>query len=184
MDDDAVPRSLGDEELTLPKATLAKLIQEILPADVSCAKETKDLLGDCCVEFIHLLSSEANEISERESRKTIAGEHVIAALKVRALDLPQPLLALLRVRQRFEAYMLLVTLKSLGFEEYISEIEGVQTEHQKSLKDREKRSTRLEDLGMSTEELLKNQEALFAKARERMLTGASSSMQDAPDQQE
>ncbi|KAG0237054.1 negative cofactor 2 transcription regulator complex subunit ncb2 [Actinomortierella wolfii] len=34
-------------------------------------------------EFIHLLASEANEICEKEAKKTIAAEHVIAALKDR-----------------------------------------------------------------------------------------------------
>lgn len=49
---------------------------------------------DCCAslqdslsppEFIHLLSSEANEICEQESKKTIAPEHIIGALKVRVV---------------------------------------------------------------------------------------------------
>lgn len=35
-------------------------------------------------EFIHLISSEANEICEQESKKTIAPEHIIGALKVRS----------------------------------------------------------------------------------------------------
>lgn len=33
-------------------------------------------------EFIHLISSDANEICEQESKKTIAPEHIIGALKV------------------------------------------------------------------------------------------------------
>lgn len=65
-----------------------------------CAKETRDLVIECCVgeqwlihlcylrklkspvEFIHLISSEANEICEGESKKTIAPEHIIGALGV------------------------------------------------------------------------------------------------------
>jgi Holliday junction resolvasome RuvABC DNA-binding subunit len=47
---------------------------------VSFARETRDLLIECCVEFITLLSSEANEIAEKEARKTIACEHVVTAL--------------------------------------------------------------------------------------------------------
>lgn len=35
------------------------------------------------LEFIHLISSEANEICEQDSKKTIAPEHIIGALKVR-----------------------------------------------------------------------------------------------------
>jgi hypothetical protein len=79
--------------------------EELLPPDITCAKETRDLVIECCVgeqiclpscritslnyglEFIHLISSEANEICEGESKKTIAPEHIIAALKVGILSL-------------------------------------------------------------------------------------------------
>jgi len=37
------------------------------------------------LEFIHLISSEASEISDREQRKTILPEHIIEALTVCAL---------------------------------------------------------------------------------------------------
>ena len=30
-------------------ATMNKLIQEMLPADVACARETRDVLLSCCV---------------------------------------------------------------------------------------------------------------------------------------
>ena len=42
-----------------------------------------------CEEFIHLISSEANEICEQESKKTIAPEHIITALKVLDLVISQ-----------------------------------------------------------------------------------------------
>lgn len=54
-----------DEDLSLPKATVAKMISgthfqphsfyfnhlilELLPSDVVCAKETRDLVIECCV---------------------------------------------------------------------------------------------------------------------------------------
>jgi histone H3/H4 len=89
---------------------MSKLIQELLPKEIACAKETKELLTDCCVgnflfkrEFIHLISSEANEICEKEKKKTIAGDHVIAALK------------------------------NLGFDEYIKEMEELLEEYQKNV---------------------------------------------------
>ena len=70
-----------------------------MPSEMSCAKETRDLIIDCCVgehdmsgssianadiaaEFVHLLSSEANDVCEKGSKKTIAPEHVVTALKV------------------------------------------------------------------------------------------------------
>ncbi|CEG69079.1 hypothetical protein G6F70_006263 [Rhizopus microsporus] len=124
-----------DDELSLPKATVQKLINEMMPEDIVCAKDTRDLLIDCCVEFIHLIASEANEICEKETKKTIAGEHVVAALQ------------------------------TLGFEEYVEEVEEVFKEHKKQQKDRDKKSTRLENTGISEEELLRQQELLFAQSR-------------------
>ncbi len=63
-------------------ATVQKIVSEILPAStgVSFSKEARDLLIECCVEFITLVSSEANEISEKEAKKTIACDHITKAL--------------------------------------------------------------------------------------------------------
>ncbi|EIE75658.1 hypothetical protein G6F57_000497 [Rhizopus arrhizus] len=124
-----------DDELSLPKATVQKLINEMMPEGIICAKDTRDLLIDCCVEFIHLIASESNEICDKETKKTIAGEHVIAALQ------------------------------TLGFEEYVEEVEEVYKDHKKQQKDRDRKSTRLENTGISEEELLRQQELLFAQSR-------------------
>lgn len=90
--------------LTLLIATVQKIIQEILSNDLSFAKDARDLLIECCVEFITLISSEANEIAEKEAKKTIAAEHVVKALK------------------------------DLGFEEYIEQIQEVAQEHKEHQK--------------------------------------------------
>ncbi|KAI9489032.1 histone-fold-containing protein [Zychaea mexicana] len=125
----------GDDELSLPKATVMKLINEMMPSDIVCSKEARDLLIDSCVEFIHLIASESNEIADRETKKTIAGEHVISALK------------------------------ELGFEDYVEDVEEVYKEHRQQQKDRDKRSSRLEKTGISEEELLRQQELLFEQSR-------------------
>ena len=93
-----------DEELSLPKATIQKLIQDYLPNDMSCAKDTRDLLIECCVEFIHLVSSEANEACEKDSKKTIAPDHVVKALV------------------------------DLGFEKYTREVQDVLNDHKQHQK--------------------------------------------------
>lgn len=51
-----------------------------------------------------MIASEANEICEKETKKTIAGEHVVAALQ------------------------------ALGFEEYVEEVDEVFKEHKKQQK--------------------------------------------------
>ena len=73
----------------LAPATVQKIINEVLASPsiseggqaLSFAKETRDLLIECCVEFITMLSSEANEIAEKDAKKTIACEHITKALE-------------------------------------------------------------------------------------------------------
>lgn len=80
---------IGNDDLSLPKATVGKIITEILShADpgVAFARETRDLLIECCVEFITMISSEANDIAEKEAKKTIACEHVTSALTTLGYD--------------------------------------------------------------------------------------------------
>jgi len=127
----------ADDDLSLPKATVQKMIADLLPPDVAVAKETRDLIIECCVEFIHLIASDANEICEHESKKTIAPEHIISSLK------------------------------RLGFESYISEVEEVLKDHKQQQKDREKKTSKFEQSGMTEEELAAAQEALFAQSRAR-----------------
>ncbi|KAF9221895.1 histone-fold-containing protein [Gyrodon lividus] len=125
----------ADDDLSLPKATVAKMITELLPSEVTCAKETRDLVIECCVEFIHLISSEANEICEQESKKTIAPEHIIGALK------------------------------RLGFDSFTAEVEDVLKDHKQQQKDREKKADKIKDSGLTPEELQAKQEELFALSR-------------------
>ncbi|KAJ3176008.1 negative cofactor 2 transcription regulator complex subunit ncb2 [Irineochytrium annulatum] len=129
----------NDDELGLPKATVQKLIQEMMPADLTCAKDTRDLLSECCVQQIIwgmygyvLIIILANEACEKDAKKTIAGEH------------------------------------TLGFDEYIEEVKELCEDHNKQLKDREKRSNKLENSNMSPEELERLQAALFEKSKQTM----------------
>jgi histone H3/H4 len=130
--------SVPEDDLSLPKATVAKMITDLLPNDMACTKETRDLVIECCVEFIHLISSEANEICEQESKKTIAPEHIINALK------------------------------RLGFDSFTTEVEDVLKDHKQQQKDKEKKVSKFEQSGKTEEELLAEQEALFAASRVRM----------------
>jgi histone H3/H4 len=96
----------GNDDLSLPKATVQKIVSEILGPNsaTTFGKDARDMLIECCVEFITLISSEANEISEKEAKKTIACEHI-----TKALD-------------------------QLGFGEYVADIWEVANEHKEALK--------------------------------------------------
>lgn len=121
------------------------------------AKEARDLLIECCVEFITLISSEANEISEKEAKKTIACDHITKALE------------------------------QLGFSDYVPAVLEAAAEHKETQKvarprpehastdrlltrpvqGREKKQDKFANSGMSMEELARLQEEQFAQARQR-----------------
>ncbi|KAJ3537371.1 hypothetical protein NMY22_g5615 [Coprinellus aureogranulatus] len=126
--------SAVDDELSLPKATVSKMISGEFHPSLD-AEETRDLVIECCVEFIHLIASEANDVCEEESKKTIAPEHIISALK------------------------------RLGFDSFTSEVEDVLKDHKAQQKDRDKKVSKLEQSGLTEEELLAKQEELFAASR-------------------
>ncbi|KAI5285868.1 negative cofactor 2 transcription regulator complex subunit ncb2 [Ascosphaera aggregata] len=109
-------------------------------------KDARDLLIECCVEFITLISSEANDISEKEAKKTIACEHIEKALT------------------------------DLGFADYVNSVLAVVEEHREALKvglsSRERKVNKMEQSGLSEEELLAQQQELFASASSKYHAGA------------
>lgn len=127
-----------DDDLNLPRAAVNKLIKETLP-QVRVSNETRELIIQCCNEFIHLVSSEANEICNKNAKKTIMPEHVLEALK------------------------------TLGFASYLQDCEDVLVECKDVALKKRRGSSRLENLGIPEEELLRQQQELFAKARQEQM---------------
>ncbi|KAL8250554.1 hypothetical protein R6Q59_034247 [Mikania micrantha] len=126
------------EDASLPKATMTKIIKEMLPPDVRVARDTQDLLIECCVEFINLVSSESNEVCSREDKRTIAPEHVLKALEV------------------------------LGFGDYIEEVYAAYEQHKLETADTVKGGKCTNGAEMTEEEALAAQQRMFAEARARM----------------
>jgi histone H3/H4 len=89
---------LQDDELYLPRTVVNKLIKEMVP-NIRVSTDARDLLLNCCSEFIHLLASEASEASERQQKKVISPDHVLEALS------------------------------TLGFPEYIEDVKAVYREY-------------------------------------------------------
>ena len=69
------------DDVGLPKSSLQKAIKDLLPGDMRIAGDATDLLVQCCNQFVHLVSTQANVVSEREKRSTISPEHVVRALE-------------------------------------------------------------------------------------------------------
>ena len=125
------PAEKEDEELTIPRAAMNKLIKELVP-DIRVANESRELMLQCCSEFIRLITNEANAICEEQQKKTMSADHVLDALD------------------------------KLGLGSYRREAESVATDNKGK---RRRQSTRLEHLGIPEEELLRQQQELFAKAK-------------------
>ena len=136
MDDCDPTTQAPDDELTLPRSAVNKIVKETLP-HLRVANNSRELILNCCTEFVLLLSSHSNEICEKRNKKTILPEHVIDALK------------------------------ELGFSDYIPEVEEVFSEYKTQASNRKRSSKKLDKLGVSEEELLRQQQALFAAARQQ-----------------
>ena len=135
MDDGDTP-SCQDDELTLPRSAVNKMVKELLP-HLRVANNSRELILNCCTEFILLLSSQSNEICEKRQKKTILPEHVIEALR------------------------------ELGFSSYVPDVQDVLSNFKTQLSHRNKGNKKLDKMGLSEEELIRQQQALFAEARQQ-----------------
>lgn len=126
-----MPEKGEEEELTIPRAAMNKLIKELLP-DIRVANDSREVILQCCSEFIRVVTSEANSICEEQQKKTMSAEHVMEALD------------------------------KLGFSSYKQEAESAASDCKGK---KRRQSTRLEHLGIPEEELLRQQQELFARAK-------------------
>lgn len=126
------------DDLSLPKATVQKIISEILPKGMAISKEAREAVTECCIEFIMMLSTQLNDIAEKEAKKTIALDHVVKALE------------------------------ELDFKNYLDIIHKVLDEHRELVKGKEKKNNKFQNSGLLEEELLRQQEELFKKSRDRL----------------
>lgn len=73
---------MGDrDEVGLPKATMARAIKDRMPADMRIANDATELIVKCCEEFVRMISTAANQVSEKDKKSTILPEHVLEALE-------------------------------------------------------------------------------------------------------
>eukprot|EP00879_Flechtneria_rotunda_P004684 GHRR01004947.1.p1 GENE.GHRR01004947.1~~GHRR01004947.1.p1 ORF type:complete len:182 (+),score=75.88 GHRR01004947.1:439-984(+) len=131
-----------DDDVSLPKATLSKMVKELLPTDIRCAADCMDILMDCCTEFIQLLSSESNELAMSEQKSTITPDHVVRALQ------------------------------QLGFDDWAEDVKTHHEQFKQEAKQAPKlakRKTLAEEEGLTEAEQIEMQKKLFAEARARSM---------------
>lgn len=126
------------DDISLPKATVQKLISEILDDDLSFNKDAREIIIKSGIEFLMILSSMSSEMAENDAKKTIAPEHVLTALK------------------------------ELEYDNLIPFLEKILIEFKGTQKFRERRDSKFKNSGLTEEELLRQQEELFRKSRSRL----------------
>uniref|UniRef100_A0A5S6R530 Protein Dr1 n=1 Tax=Trichuris muris TaxID=70415 RepID=A0A5S6R530_TRIMR len=129
---------MGDdgEEPCIPRASLNKVIRDTLP-HARLSGDFRDMLHECCLQFVKYVGTEANRICVDEQKKTINKEHLFQAVA------------------------------NMGFgADYIDAGRSVLDKCNEEASRRLKRqSTRLEKCGIPEDELLRTQQELFEKAR-------------------
>jgi len=123
------------EDLNIPRAAINKMIKDTVP-NFRVANDARDLITNCCTEFIRLIATQANEACEREQKRTITPDHLLTALD------------------------------NVGFQDYKADIIDVYRDCKEVVAKRRNKNNRLENCGISEEELLRQQQELFARARE------------------
>ncbi|KAI5180876.1 down-regulator of transcription 1 [Nematocida sp. AWRm80] len=124
-----------EPEPKLPRASVDKIISNVLENRMVCSREVKHLLLNACAEFVHILATESNEICEKEQRKTVTHEHVYTALS------------------------------NLGYKSYIPECTEEYKEYQEQSKLRPSKQNKFKESGLTQDELEREQEELFRKAK-------------------
>lgn len=75
------PNQGGTEEddKCVPRAAVYKMIKDCTP-QIRVSGEAKEFFVQCCNEFIHRLSLQANGVCEQQAKKLIHPDHIVAGL--------------------------------------------------------------------------------------------------------
>lgn len=129
-----MPQDKLEEDSTLPKATVDRLIQDLTPKPYIVVKEVRNVLREIAHQFLSLIALEANTQCELEKKKTITNPHIY------------------------------FSLKKYGFESFIASCELVAKDYDDYSKHKPSKQNKFKDSGKSMEELEEIQKNLFKEA--------------------
>lgn len=133
-----MPAEKPDEEKCLPRATVDKLIHELLLDGFTITKATREMLRDSCQLFLEMIAIEASRICEVEKKRTITNHHVYKSLE----------------KHGFASYIDKCNTASVDYEEY--------SRHRPS------RQNKFKESGKTLDELHEDQMRLFSAARKEI----------------
>lgn len=68
-----------EDDKCVPRAAVYKMIKDCTP-QIRVSGEAKEFFVQCCNEFIHRLSLQANGVCEQQAKKLIHPDHIVAGL--------------------------------------------------------------------------------------------------------
>lgn len=124
-----------DEETTLPRATVDKLISDIIKKLYVISRETKGILREACQVFLNVTIVGANKICEEDHKKIITNGHIYKALEKQ------------------------------GFGEFIDKCENAASDYDEYARHKPSKQDKFKESGKTLEELHEDQMRLFADAK-------------------
>ncbi|KAI5169830.1 down-regulator of transcription 1 [Pancytospora epiphaga] len=124
-----------DEETSLPRATVDKLIHKSLKKPYIISKEMKGFLREACQLFLNIVILEANRVCEADSKKIIANSHIYKSLEKH------------------------------GFQEYIQDCQHAASDYDDYAKHKPSKQNKFKESGKTMDELHEDQMRLFQKAK-------------------
>lgn len=74
------------EDLNLPNAVITRIIKDSLPEGVAIAKEARSAIAKAASVFILFTTSSANNLAQKNKKKTVSAQDVFNALKEMEFD--------------------------------------------------------------------------------------------------
>lgn len=124
-----------DDDNSLPRATVDKLILSHLKSKSSVAKDARELIRVFCKKFLMIIASSASKKCDLDRKKTISVEHVIHALS------------------------------EYGLESIIPSVKSTVSNYQEYTKHKPSKQNKFKESGLTLEQLHEEQLRLFQAAK-------------------
>ncbi|KAL4559373.1 hypothetical protein LXL04_031511 [Taraxacum kok-saghyz] len=173
------------EDASLPKATMTKIIKEMLPPDVRVARDTQDLLIECCVGeiFHHTFSYNQTTLSPIQLLYNLSTLLHFAEF-INLISSESNEVCGREDRRTIAPEHVLKALEVLGFGEYIEEVYAAYEQHKHETMDTVRGVKCTNGAEMTEEEALAEQQRMFAEARARMNGGVPPVAKQQPEVEE
>ncbi|ORD93863.1 NC2B [Enterospora canceri] len=133
-----------EDDCSLPKATVDKLIHSTLASKTLMAKDAREVLRSFSKKILIILAGEANRKCEEEKKKTITIDHLIHSLR------------------KYE------------LERYVDEVEKSTKCYLEYTKHKPSKQNKFKESGLTMEQLHAEQQMLFAQAKKVPTTDGAS----------